>query len=111
MSFAIAYRLVLGVVGQNGKHGSENFFLRDGHLGLHIGEDGRLHVIAFVERGRAPSAHHHSRALLLAFGDVAFHAFALRRRDQRTQARGRIQRIAHLQRADRPAAAKSNASW
>ena len=73
-----ADRVVFGVVRQNGKHWSENFFLRDGHLGLHIREDGRLDIIALVETCGTPAAHYNSRAFLLTFGDVSLHALALR---------------------------------
>src|ERR1700691_2118776 len=40
-------RLLLGVVGDDRQHGTEDLLLRDRHVGAHVGEDRGLHVEAF----------------------------------------------------------------
>ena len=46
-------RLLLGVVGDDGEDGAEDLLLGDGVVGLHVGDDGRLHEVAGAVGGAA----------------------------------------------------------
>jgi hypothetical protein len=74
MPLAISIASSKVVAGNDRNHGAEDFFLRDAHLGIDVGEDRRLDepavlVIAFVE---AIAAAHQLRAFVLADLDVLF---------------------------------------
>ena len=65
-------------------------------LASHVGEDGRLHVVAAVEPvGPAYAARHQRGALVYSLLDVSLHAVELRAADQRADRRALGERVAH----------------
>ena len=70
-------RFFLGVIGDDGQHGPEDFLLRDPHVVAHIHEYRGLDVVARGQMRRTAAAQQDARAFLLADADVVEHAFHL----------------------------------
>ena len=62
----MADRVGVAVVGDDDEHRPEDLLLGDLHLVVHVGEDGRLDVVALVEPGRPAATDGDLRPLLLA---------------------------------------------
>ena len=78
--------------GEHGKHWSENLFLRDAHGSIHRIEDGWFYEAAAVPD--ASAFQNGVCSFFLADPHILENAFHLSFRDERSQARFRIERIA-----------------
>ena len=97
-------RLVLGVIGDDTEHGTENLFLGDRHVVLHVDEHRGLHEVTRLETFRMTlTADEHLRAFFDALADVGLHAFVLFLRHHRSDGGLGISRIADGKSAHRVA--------
>src|SRR5258708_30938858 len=71
---------------EHGQHGTEDFFPRDRHLGLHLVEYGGLDVVALPIGTHRIAAGNECRAFVLPLLDVGEHRLLLLLRDQRAEA-------------------------
>src|ERR1700687_199223 len=71
-------RLLLGVIRDDTQHGTENLFLSDRHVVLHVDEHRRLHEASRLETVRVTLATgEHLRTFLDALADIRLHALVL----------------------------------
>ena len=86
------------VVREDSEHGPEDLLPDGGGVRGQISKDGGLDVPTPVEVLRTSAARNDAGAFGAAGCDEAFHALALLLRDQRSDARGRVERVAHPER-------------
>src|ERR1700681_3774787 len=88
-------RLLLGVIRDDTQHGTENLFLSDRHVVLHVDEHRRLHEASRLETVRVTLATgEHLRTFLDALADTRLHALVLLLGHHRSYSRLGISRIA-----------------
>ena len=79
-----AHRFLFRIKRNDREYGSENFFLRNAHIGLHIIENCRLDIEAARLLHDLLSAQSKARAFLLANRDILQHTFHVFLFDHRT---------------------------
>src|ERR1043166_6078381 len=91
-----AHRVLLVAVGDDRQHGTENLFLRDGHVVAHFSEHRGTHIVAARRHafGRLGAAGDELRAFREPLADVAAHALELRLGSERPEPCGFGERIA-----------------
>ncbi len=98
------------VVREDSEHGPEDLLPDGGGVRGQISKDGGLDLPTPVEVLRTSAARNDAGAFGAAGCDEAFHALALLLRDQRSDARGRVERVARSDRA-RSATASTTSSY